>query len=87
MIKIKGFVKLQVFAEGSKSESLRPYIIFGNGGKLLLYKKNDNPFENQSLKDFIDKFVCIEGELVNEVFEIETIEIIEAEHGIMEEEV
>ncbi len=85
MSKIKGFVKLQVFAEGSKSESLRPYILFGNGGKLLLYKKDDNPFENQSLKDFIDKFVYIEGELVNEVFEVETIRIIETEQGIMEE--
>lgn len=86
MLKLKGIIKLEVFAEGSKSESKKPYIFLSNGGKLLLYKKNDNPFENSGFSDFIDKRVCLEGELVDEVFEVETIKNLESEELVSEGE-
>ena len=41
MSKLTGQILYKTFAEGSKSESSRPYICLENGTQILLYKKND----------------------------------------------
>ena len=44
MTTLTGIIQYKIFAEGTKSESSRPYIVLENGSQILLYKKNDNPF-------------------------------------------
>lgn len=74
MTKITGIVEYKTFAERTKSESLRPYIIMENGSRILLYKREDNPFENKGFKEFEGKKVTAEGELVNGVFEVASVQ-------------
>ena len=38
-----------------------------------LYKKDDNPFENNGFLSFEDKTVEVEGDLVNGVFEVTSV--------------
>lgn len=73
MTKLSGFIQYKTFAEGTKSESSRPYIILENGSQILLYKMNDNPFENKGLLEFEGKNVSVEGELVNGIFEVSSV--------------
>ena len=47
--------------------------ILENGGQILLYKKNDNPFENNFFSSYEGKKVVMEGELVNGTFVVENI--------------
>lgn len=70
MTKLTGVIEYKIFAEGTKSESLRPYIVLENGGRILLYKKGDNPFENKGFAGFEGKKIIAEGELVDGVFEV-----------------
>ncbi|MBQ0052471.1 MAG: hypothetical protein KBT11_10490 [Treponema sp.] len=77
MTKISGTIEYKTFAAGSKSESLKPFILLENGSQILLYKKNDNPFENKGFADFESKKVIVEGELVNGVFEVSSIAEVE----------
>ncbi len=77
MNKFTGTITYQVFAQGTKSECERPYLITENGDKVLLYKKNDNPFENRGFAEYADRQVVLEGELVNGVLHVETVEAIE----------
>lgn len=70
MTKLTGIIEYKVFAEGTKSESSRPFLCFENGTQILLYKKGDNPFENNGFTEFDGKKVTVEGELVNGVFEV-----------------
>lgn len=72
-MKFTGIVKYLPFAEGTKSESLRPYIILGKGSRILLYKKDDNPFENKFFKAFEGKKVNLEGELENGTLNVESV--------------
>ena len=74
MTKITGVVEYKAFAERTKSESSRPYIILENGSQILLYKKGDNPFENNGFTDYEGKKITAEGELVNGVFEVSSVE-------------
>ena len=78
MNKFTGTITYQVFAQGTKSESERPYLITEKGDKILLYKKNDNPFENRGFSAYAGRQVVLEGELVNGVLHVETVELIEA---------
>ena len=39
MEKLIGKIEYETFAEGSKSESKRPFLTTENGEKILLYKK------------------------------------------------
>jgi len=68
MEKLIGKIEYQTFAEGSKSESQRPFLATENGEKILLYKKNDNPFENTVFSDFEGKNVIVEGEIKENTF-------------------
>ena len=73
MTTLTGIIQYKIFAEGTKSESSRPYIVLENGGQILLYKKNDNPFENNIFSSYEGKKVVMEGELVNGTFVVENI--------------
>ena len=65
MANLIGKIQYKVFAQGTKSESKRPFICFENGTQILLYKKDDNPFENKTVE--------VEGDLVNGVFEVTSV--------------
>ena len=73
MTKLVGTIQNKTYAEGTKSESSRPYIILENGSQILLYKKNDNPFENTGFSSYEGQKVYVEGELVNGTFVVENI--------------
>ena len=73
MQKLTGTIHYKLFAEGTKSESQRPYIFLDNGGQILLYKKEDNPFETNGFTAYDGKEVTVEGEFTEGVFEVETI--------------
>ena len=77
MQKLTGKIIFETFAAGTKSESRRPYLCFENGTKILLYKKNENPFENNGFTEYGGKKVTVEGELENGIFCVELIELIE----------
>ena len=70
------FVEYKLFAEGTKSESKRPFICLENGTQILLYKKNDNPFENNFFQKYEGMKVSINGDFVNGVFEADLIELV-----------
>lgn len=72
-----GVVEYKLFAEGTKSESKRPFICLANGTQILLYKKNDNPFENNFFQKFEGMKVTITGDFVNGVFEADSAELAE----------
>jgi hypothetical protein len=59
-----GHVVFMKFAEGSKSESMRPFIVTPHE-TLRLHVKGDNPFDNQSLKAYHLKFCTIHGVLTD----------------------
>ena len=73
MANLIGKIQYKVFAQGTKSESKRPFICFENGTQILLYKKNDNPFENNFFSSYEGQKVLVEGELVNGTFVVENI--------------
>ena len=73
MANLIGKIQYKVFAQGTKSESKRPFICFENGTQILLYKKDDNPFENNFFSSYEGQKVLVEGELVNGTFVVENI--------------
>ena len=77
-------IKFDNFAADSKSESKRPYLITANGEKILLYKKNDNPFENKGFTDFVDKEVILTGEFNENTFIVSEI-VLKNEQLVKEE--
>lgn len=83
MQQLIGTVQFKTFGEGTKSESLRPYLCFENGTQILLYKKDDNPFENNAFAEYEGKSITVQGELVNGVFEVEEIVLEENDNGIL----
>lgn len=72
---LTGTVKYLPFAQGTKSESLRPYILLGKGSRILLYKKSDNPFENNFFASFDGQKVRVSGEIVNGTLEVDSVEL------------
>lgn len=74
MTTLKGKIEYRTFAEGTKSESQRPYICFENGTQILLYKKNDNPFENKGFTEYEGLEVQVEGELNGGTFVVENVQ-------------
>ena len=60
MTTLSGIIQCKIFAEGTKSESSRPYIVLENGSQILLYKKNDNPFENTGFSSYEGQKVLVE---------------------------
>ena len=84
---ILGKINFKIFAEGSKSECYRPYIFIDNGSQILLYRKDDNPFENKGFKEYEGKEVSIEGEFTAGLFIVESIqEIARTEEKVEEME-
>lgn len=81
---LTGKIKLDTFAADSKSESKRPYLIKDNGEKILLYKKNDNPFENKGFTDFEDKEVVLTGEFNENTFIVSEV-VLKNEQSVKEE--
>lgn len=86
MIKLIGLIQYRVFAEGTKSESKRPFICFENGTQIRLYKQDDNPFENKGFLPYENKTVKVEGNLINGVFEVVSIEEYQEKEKTSDEE-
>jgi|GEM_PF-6890190 len=74
MKQFTGTVQYAPFAQGSKSEGERPFLVAEDGSRILLYKKNDNPFENKGLSAYAGKRVLLQGEVVNGAIEVEAVE-------------
>jgi len=76
MQKLTGEIKYKVFAEGTKSECQRPFVFLENGTQILLYKIDDNPFENDFFRSFENQKVLISGEFNDGVFEVDEAKVI-----------
>lgn len=74
MLKLTGILNFRTFAEGTKSESLRPYLDLENGSRFLLYKTSDNPFENNAFNGFEGKKITVSGDFSDGVFKVESFE-------------
>lgn len=80
LICLQGIVVFMPVDVGSKSEALAPILYLNRNKKIRLYKKGDNPFENNSFNDYDGKLVEILGELILEnKFKVHSIRIINKE--------
>ena len=70
---LTGKIEYAPYASSSKSESTRPFLITDDGNKILLYKKNDNPFENKGFTAFEGKRVTVHGGLEKDTFVVSEI--------------
>jgi hypothetical protein len=59
----EGYLLFLPFAEGSKSEGLRPFLVNASDGAQMLYRAGDNPFENFFLRPFRGKYCRITGHM------------------------
>ena len=59
---MRGIVVFLESDTGTKSESLQPYLYLGGGELTRLFKKGDNPFENESIWPFDTMTVSVSGE-------------------------
>ena len=73
-----GIIEFILSNVGSKSEKMQPFLKEADGNLVEIFKESDNPFENESLKEYEGKTVNVTGE-ENEygLFIIDTIEVIE----------
>ncbi|NJK96855.1 MAG: hypothetical protein HC905_19810 [Bacteroidales bacterium] len=69
LIKLTGTVETGNFGKGSKSEHTAVYIRTGEG-IYRLREKGGNPFENESLKQFVGKTIKAEGTLDKYYFSV-----------------
>ena len=72
-MELTGIIQFLPFATGTKSESVRPYLVDESGNKTLIFKKNDNPFMNNFFTPLDGKTVCVMGEYSNNAFVVETV--------------
>ena len=80
---LRGTVIFRQSDVGSKNEHLKPFLLGKDKSIVSLYKKDDNPFENASLKKFKGIFVQVVGRFYNSVLEISDIkEIVDDGNGI-----
>ncbi len=56
-----GIIKFKLSNEGSKSEKMTPFIKEKDGSVTEIYKNGDNPFDNESLKNYEGMEVKITG--------------------------
>lgn len=70
-----GVVIFKLSNAGSHSENVNPYLYTGNGKFVKIFKSGDNPFENNTLKQYDSHKVKVLGEY-NEynVFVIDSID-------------
>ena len=59
---IEGRIIFRLFAEGSKSESMQPYLVLPDGSEVRVTFSGDNPFENTSLEDDDGRTVIVSGD-------------------------
>lgn len=71
---LTGTIQSKLYAQGSKSECMKPYIFLENGSQILLYKENDNPFENNAFTEYEGKNVSVTGEFTDGVFTVNAID-------------
>jgi len=65
-VTIEGYVLFLPFAVGSKSESIRPYVVDQKRNFYNIYMPKDNPFQNESIIAFHKNYCKIEGLLDEE---------------------
>lgn len=70
---LQGIVVFRRSDNGSKSEHLKPFLLTKDNSTISLYKKDDNPFENDSLKKFKGAYVQVVGHFHNNIFVISDI--------------
>lgn len=73
VMELEGVVQFFPFAVGSKSESIRPYLVQKDGTRTLLYKKDDNPFENKGLTGYQNQWVRVQGAFSGNCFHVNSI--------------
>lgn len=74
-----GIVEFILSNVGSKSEKMQPFLKEADGNLVEIFKETDNPFKNDSLKEYEGKTVTVTGD-ENEygLFIIDTIEVLDA---------
>ena len=73
IITLEGKVIFKPANEGSKSESLQPYLVVSDEKEIHLFLQDSNPFENNQLKSFEDKIITVEGVMKDNTFVIKKI--------------
>lgn len=73
---LEGVIVFKPFASGSKSDSMQPYLFRESGDLIRIFFPSDNPYENETLKNYDGKKVFITGEpsSIGGVFLIDSIE-------------
>ncbi len=73
-----GIIEFILSGVGSKSEKMQPFLREADGNLVEIFKEGDNPFKNESLKQYEGKTVTVTGE-ENEygLFIIDTVELAE----------
>ena len=70
---LQGTVVFRQSDSGSKNEGLKPFLYCNDNSIVPLFKKGDNPFENDSLKKIEGLNVILFGCFHNKVFEVSDI--------------
>lgn len=70
---LTGTVIFQKTNEGSKSESIQPFLYVNQNEIVHIFMKNSNPFENKGLQEYDGKIVSAKGYYNNQTFVIEEI--------------
>ena len=77
VMSIEGVVRFVSHDEGSKSERIAPVLECGaDRADIPVYMKNDNPFENTSLRGYEGLRVRVIGVMRNGTFVAESVETI-----------
>ena len=72
---LEGYILFLPFADGSKSEGVRPFLINSTRGVQLIYHRGDNPFENPFFRPFHGSYCRINGRRGDgDVFMVEAIQ-------------
>ena len=75
---MKGIIRFRPYAQGSKSESVRPFLEVEGEEPLRLHLEGDNPFSNDGLRSFEDKECEVTGQMdkQNGFFRVNQAEVI-----------
>lgn len=81
-----GIIEFILSNVGSKSEKMQPFLKEEDGNLVEVFKEGDNPFNNDTLKEYEGKKVTITGE-ENEygLFVIDTINVVEEKTAVENE--
>lgn len=73
---IEGVILFRSFAAGSKSASMQPYLLLDSGELIRVFYRDDNPYENETLKEFEGKRICAIGysDGIDGIFHIQSVE-------------